>query len=371
MSLDPVTFPFVLRAAHALALGRAFLRYRNPRRQRLAREHVAYHEKLWQDAASEIGATCRELGWGIVEIELGGIRTRMVENVTAIDNPVTLAVMHNKPLTHGILKAQGLPVPRHACFTLKQMQPALRFLAGIDVDCVVKPASGTGGGRGVTTGVRTRWHLAGAAAAAAVYGDDLMIEEQLEGENYRLLYLDGELVDAFIRRSPSVVGDGKSNIRTLAERANDERGRNGVKLSQAMLTIDLDMKRTLAKRGLSLRSVPAAGTVVPLKTVINENRGAENETVTHLLSRSIVQDGARAVRALGAQFAGIDLVTRDISTSLADAGGAIIEVNGTPNLYYHYHKHDGPAPVASLLLRRLLGVDNVEREPTAGAIHAH
>ena len=35
----------------------------------------------------------------------------------------------------------------------------------------------------------------------------------------------------------------------------------------------------------------------------------------------------------------------------------ILEVNGTPNLYYHYNKKDGVCPVAVHLLRRLLVED--------------
>ncbi len=38
----------------------------------------------------------------------------------------------------------------------------------------------------------------------------------------------------------------------------------------------------------------------------------------------------------------------------AEAGGIILEVNGTPNLYFHYHKHDGCFPSAVHALTRLL-----------------
>jgi glutathione synthase/RimK-type ligase-like ATP-grasp enzyme len=113
--------------------------------------------------------------------------------------------------------------------------------------------------------------------------------------------------------------------------------------------------------------------VVTLKTVINENLGVENETVKHLLHPSIITDGARAVGALGARFAGIDLITKDPTAPLVESGGVVIEVNGTPNLYFHYHKADGATPVATLLLRRLLKVqerapDRVHEPATADAL---
>jgi D-alanine-D-alanine ligase-like ATP-grasp enzyme len=279
---------------------------------------------------------------------------RAVENTCSIDDPVTIAIANNKLLTYRLLGETGLSVPRHAGFALTDAVKAFAFLESSRRDCVVKPAIGTGGGRGVTTGITRSSQLARAAAAASVYGDELLIEEQVEGDNYRLLYLDGVLLDAFVRKLPTVVADGRSTVAKLVERANADRLRHGSELSQVLLTVDLDMQRTLAKQGLSLRSIPAEGRVVTLKTVINENRGADNTSATHLLCDSVVEDGARAARALHVRLAGIDIITRDPGVPLAESGGVVLEVNTTPNFYFHYHKQDGRFPVAAHVLERLL-----------------
>jgi cyanophycin synthetase len=271
-----------------------------------------------------------------------------------IDDPVTLAIAGDRPLTYRLLTGAGLRIPRYAEFTLQELARAIDFMEAGRRDCVVKPARGTGGGRGVTTGIRRRSHLALAAAAASVYGDDLLIEEQLEGANYRLLYLDGVLLDSYVRQPPTVVGDGRSTVARLVRRANADRLSRGSGLSQVLLTIDLDMRRTLSKQGLSLRSVPPAGAVVTLKTVVNENCGADNAMATHLLCDSIIADGARAADALQVRLAGVDVVTLDPSVPLAPAGGAILEVNTTPGFYYHYHKREAAFPVAVHLLKKLL-----------------
>ena len=345
----------VLEGLHFVALGKGFLRYRNPRRRRAGGSRKAFNEQAWREAAASLGASWQPLGSGFCEIVSGDVRTRVFDNVSAIDDPVTLGILHDKPLTHRILSREGLSVPRHAVFTLKDLRPAAEFLAAAGgTECVVKPATGTGGGAGVATGIRTRWQLARAAAAAAVYSDQLLIEEQIEGDNYRLLYLDGELLDAYVRKFPAVVADGRSTVAALVRRANEQRLARGAGVSQALLTVDLDMRRTLAKQGLSLRSVPEAGTNVRLKTAVNENAGSDNTTVTDLLCPSVVADGSRAARALGARFIGIDLVTRDPTVPLAEAGGVILEANGTPNLYFHYHKQDASFPAAVHALARLL-----------------
>jgi len=348
------TNPLVLRSLYFIAMGKAFLRFRNPRRRAIGKHHTAFYNRMWQDAAEELGGTFEQLNDEIGEIRIDGFRTRVIENTCAIDDRVTLAVLADKPLTYRVLQDEGLNTPRHATFSLKNLQPALDFIAITGRDCVVKPANGTGGGRGVTTGIRTPWQLARAAALAAVYGDQLLIEEQITGDNYRLLYLDGELIDAFVRRLPSVVGDGKSSIATLIQRENEIRLRAGSGQSQVLLTIDLDMRRTLAKQGLSMRSIPEIGKRIVVKTVVNENAGQDNITVTNDLHPSIVEDGARAVCALGVRLAGVDIITTDRTVPLLESGGVVLEVNAPPNYYYHYKNPDGEFPVATHVLRRMM-----------------
>jgi cyanophycin synthetase len=355
------TNPLTLRGLNAVAMFKAFARYRNPRRRASGKHQTEFYERTWQGAAQQLGATWTRLAPDISEIELDGRRTRVIGNVSEIDNPVTLAILHDKALTYRLLQQQNLPVPRHAVFTLRKISAAVNFLKSIGRDCVVKPAGGTGGGRGVTTGITKISHLARAAAAAAVYADELLIEEQIAGENYRLLYLDGVMIDSFVRRLPSVVGDGRSTVSDLVDQANDRRLAAKAGVSQVLISVDLDMRRTLAKQGLSLSSVPAVGRNVTLKTVVNENCGADNATATDMLCRSIIEDGARAVAALGARFAGIDLILRDPSVPLSQGSGVFLEINGTPNLYFHYNKSDGSFPVAVHLLRQLLPAQQVTR----------
>jgi D-alanine-D-alanine ligase-like ATP-grasp enzyme len=181
-----------------------------------------------------------------------------------------------------------------------------------------------------------------------------------------LLYLDGELVDAFVRRLPTVTGDGRSTVRSLIRQANDDRLRQGFGVSQVLLTADLDMRRTLAKQGLSFGSVPAAGQSVVVKTVVNENCGADNSSAMDVLCPAVVEQGARAARALGVRLAGVDLITPDPTMPLEAARGVMLEVNAPPNFYYHYHKRGGEFPVALHVLRRLIA-DRADAPPATSA----
>jgi cyanophycin synthetase len=158
-----------------------------------------------------------------------------------------------------------------------------------------------------------------------------------------------------VRRPPTVTGDGTSSVHRLVQQANAERIQGGPAVSHGLLRIDMDMKRTLARQGMSLASVPGKGEVVTLKTAINENCGADNETVTHLLGSALIEEGARAAAVTGVRLAGVDVITRNPGVSLRESGGVILEVNSPPGYYWHYHKRDGVCPVATHVLQALLG----------------
>jgi cyanophycin synthetase len=271
-----------------------------------------------------------------------------------LDGFATYCVALNKPLTYHLLQEARLPVPRHLAFGLGTVDAAIGFLKAANGPCVVKPASGTGGGWGVTTGVRRVSELRRAAATARVYGPQIIVEEQIAGENYRLLFLDGKLLDAVARHPPHVVADGRSTVAELVHQVNRQRLAVSTPTSPRLVPLDLDLRFTLRDQGLTLSSRPPRGTRVILKTVINDNDTSDNETVTGRLDQALVAECARAVEAVGVRLAGVDVITEDLSRSLAETSGRIIEVNTSPGYQWHYHKREGATPVARHVLRRMI-----------------
>ncbi len=324
-------------------------------RQRLqARRHLSqFYEDVWREGAGELGATFEELEEGIFKISRDGTSTRVHKNYTPLDDPVTLRIALDKLLVHSILRSHGLPTPDHAEFSLNNLNHAYRFLAQHRM-CVVKPADGTAGGSGVTTGIETRSQLIKAAARAAGYGPRLLIEEQLEGDMIRLLYLDGRLLDAVRRCPPTVLGDGESRISQLVLSLNQKRLDAGYQLAQATLKYDMDTERTLARQGLSWRSVPAKDRRVTLKTVINDNMADENESVVSQIPESTIAIGRRAAEAVGVRLAGVDVITPDIRQGLEQAGGKILEINTNPGYHNHYFNGSGSCRVVVPILKTCL-----------------
>lgn len=362
-----------LSLADSLLRSKAF-----PAERAARRRHAAFYEELWTAAAGRVGAQVRPLGDGALEIDLGARTVRIRATHCSIDDEGTLLRAGDKELVHRLLRAADLPTPRYARFTLGEVERAEAFLAEAAGPCVVKPARGSSGGAGVTTGIRTveDLHRAAADAAAAgaragrsaapggitrgvigrfgsLAGVPLLVEDQLAGDNYRLLYVDGILVDALRRAVPTVVGDGAATVDELLARLNASRAGSGTLGGQKLVARDMDVERTLDTQGLHLQSVPAAGREVLLKTKINEGDPADNRPARGELHRSIIADGAAAAAAVGVRWAGVDVITADATRPLADTGGAVLEVNTTPGLAAHFHGRPGEVNPADRLLAYL------------------
>lgn len=313
------------------------------------------YRRIWLDAAREVGAEPRELGDGFIEFHRGGRIARVWNSWVPLDDAVTLRFADDKLLARKRLIAAGLAVPDHMEFTLGDLGPAVDFLFRQGGPCVVKPVD-SAGGSGATTGIRTAAGLRRGCLRAGRIGRRLVIEGQVPGDLYRLLFLDGEFLDAVRRMAPRVTGDGRSTVAELVEAENARRLAAAGGERTGLLRIDLDAILTLEQLGMRLDSVPAAGNRLAVKTVVNQNSRDDNTNVREQVCEALVEEAAAAVRAIGVRVAGVDLITPDPALSPSEAGGAILEVNGTPGLHYHYEvsNPDRRVPVAVPILERLL-----------------
>jgi cyanophycin synthetase len=313
------------------------------------------YERIWQSAAEAVGAEVEDLGKGFLAIRRAGVETLVRRNLAMIDHPVSVTLAVQKSFMAWILVTNGVPVAEQMDVHRGDIATAAERIATGGGRWVVKPASGIGGGYGITCGVETTDDLFRAWLWAAVFTERIIVERQVEGEEFRLLYLDGELLDAVHRVRPTVTGDGRSTVAELIATENRRRLTSGTAEVGRFIKIDLDCELALRQSGLTLRSVVAPDVRVPVKGSVADNCAADNTTARDLSPR-LVQSGARAARLARLRLAGVDIVTPDPTRSLEETGGVVLEVNATPGLQHHYMVRD-PAhatPVASTVLERIL-----------------
>ena len=294
-----------------------------------------YYDTYWSTTAQEAGATCEKLGFGYTRLSRSGTGVIVRGPEVRLDDHLTLDLMGNKALTYRLMAELGHAVPRHARFRFSDLAPASALMRDSGRPLVVKPLAGTGGGRGVTTGITDVAALRRAAWSASRFDPDLLAEEQIEGHSYRLLFLDGRFIDAIRRDPPRLTGDGRRSIARLVDDENRRRLSGFPFRALSPLTLDRDARLYLAAQDLNPRSVPQAGETVIVKRAVNENSFAENVVVRDSVHPATLAACARLAAALGVRFAGIDILARDIALPLRRDNGLIGEINTTPGLHHH------------------------------------
>jgi predicted ATP-grasp superfamily ATP-dependent carboligase len=345
--------------------GYAWRRLRAERRLSVLGEQLRHevYERIWREAAEATEAQIVALAPGLFELSRQGTATRVFQQMVALDDGVTLKVALDKALVHRLMASAGVTVPGHAEFDVRDPSPALDFLARADGPCVVKPAAGTGGGSGTTAGVTQPSELMRARLRAAKSSARLLIERQASGAVYRLLFLDGELLDVVRSLPAHVTGDGHSTIEALIAAENARRVAANGAAGLSPQNVNLDMVFALEHAGLRLSSVPPAGRTIALGTVTNNNDVEDNETFSGELAPELIAEARSAQSAVGLRLSGVDVITTDPTRPLADTAGVVTEVNGTPGLHHHYlvADPDKATRVAIPILERLLSRGQAKR----------
>ena len=326
-----------------LPLVKRVLAYRKLRRK--------FYDKLWAETAASLDAEIELDNSGLTRITRNGLSTFVKQSQIMLDDHITLDVIGNKGLTYQLLSELGAPIVQHVVFSMHDLEEAERFVDEHS-PVVVKPASGTGGGRGVTTGISTQDQFLSAARLAARSDQQLIVEKQVDGHSFRLLYLDGKFIDAIRRDPPTVIGDGVSTIKQLIKLENIRRQKEQPTCALSPLVIDKDARNWLNENNHSFKDVPAKDQTVQVKRAINENDKRENVNVTGLVNAGIISQCGELVEKLGVKFAGVDLICKDITGSFTSDNCYVSEINTTPGIHHHYliaNQQEGN-PVARIAL---------------------
>jgi cyanophycin synthetase len=303
-------------------------------RKRFRDARRPYYRNFWHQVCEKEGWQCDDVGQICQRIRDGDRSVYTYGYYVQLDSAAVLSIAGDKVLSRILLEEIGAPVPRQLPFELSQVSAARNFLGSLGAPVVVKPAEG-GGGAGVTTDITDPQGLGKAAIRATRVNANILVEEQIQGDNYRLLYLDGELIDAIRRDRPSVLGDGKRSVLKLIDLENDARLSGETVSALSPLLWDSSAINYMKKLGLTARHIPLEGEIFQVKTSINQNSARDNHRVTDQVHPYYHALGRRITSHIDIRLLGVDLITPSIEHSPEEAGGAINELNGTPAFHHH------------------------------------
>lgn len=288
------------------------------------------------EAAKSLHIRVVDHGGGMLEFKKGEKRTYIKGNATELESAVSHKIAGDKYLVNKILKEHGLPVPHAVCYRLSHLHCAIQSFRKRNKMVVIKPRRGTTGGTGITAGITTICEFKKAFYEASLFDDYILVEDFIEGKNIRLLMLKDELLSAVERVRPYVTGDGSSTIKELILSLNIYRSSQRTNPKLWPITFTNDLYHTLRRQNLSLKSIPARGQNIFVKTICSGHQGSTVEEVTSLVHRDFIEISRKAMAACKITFSGIDIITPDISRPFSEVGGWINEINSTPSFYGHY-----------------------------------
>lgn len=240
------------------------------------------------------------------------------------------AIAKDKIAGSQLLSQAGLPVAAQA--RISSLEEAIGQAERVGYPVVIKPAD-LDGGYGVFPGLQNEAELERAFTLARAKSANIVIEKHVEGFDYRLLVVKGELIAAIERKPASVEGDGASTIIELLDAENDRRRASGDGPSLLKpLPNDPETQSVLASQGLNLNDTPAKGQVVKLRRASNHAQGGTVSWCIDRVHKANVHLALHIAEIFNLQVAGIDLITTDISRPWWEVESAICEVNAQPSM---------------------------------------
>ncbi len=298
----------------------------------------------------------------LIQLGYGKYQKRIQATMTCRTACFAVEMAGDKNATKDMLQDAGIPVPKGTTvYTIEELKKAVDWLG---FPLVTKPLDGNHG-KGATINIKNLKDAQKGFAEAQKFSEGVILEQFIEGFDFRILVINGKFVAAAMRTPAMVTGDGTSTISQLIERENSD-PRRGIGHEKALTKIKVDKHTTniLKSQDLTTSSVLKAGQVLYLKSTANISTGGTATDVTDLVDPYNILMAERIAGLIGLDICGIDVMTTDIAIPLNETRGAVLEVNAAPGFRMHISPTYGlPRNVAEPVLDMLFPRNQPSRIP--------
>ncbi len=266
----------------------------------------------------------------LYRIDVSDSKYYYVRNISSIKSGmVNTVIADNKDLFFEVMTSLAVPLPATLTYTGDTAQAEEFLLQHGSI--VVKPTN-LAHGKGITTGITSTAQLQGALSYAATFSKKSLLQQHIEGDDYRLLMIDGELAAAAIRKPAFVIGDGRHTVSELIKLENDsDRRTNGYQVT--LTTIDV---ATAARYlGGKMHAIPGAGVETRVIDVANIGRGGVAIDVTDTVNPQLVSYAKIIIDHLHIGLCGVDFIVTPSGEMY------LIEINVGPSLGLHEYPYQG------------------------------
>lgn len=186
----------------------------------------------------------------------------------------------------------------------------------------------------------------------------VIIEEYVEGNDYRILVLFNRVIAVVQRIPPYVVGDGKKTLQKLIEIENKRRVNMNKRERMVVyhpIKINEKLLSYLAFTKKDLGYVPKKDEKVRLSWTANWSGGGYLRDLTDKIDKSFKKIAIDACKACNVLYGGVDIISPDITKPYKEVGGWVLEVNSKAEFSLHHVTHEGKRrDIASIIIKSLI-----------------
>ena len=257
---------------------------------------------------------------------------------TSLDSYITSLIMENKVVTKKILDKNGLNTPKGDYFT--NIEDGLKAFRKINNKSVIKPTTSNFGlGISIINPNESENSIEDKIRLALQFSESVIIEEFAKGEEYRFLVLGDKTVAVCNRIPANVEGDGKSSIKELVDKKNNDKNR-GINHTTPLEKIQLTNleANTLQKYNYTFESIPKKDEIVYLRENSNISTGGDSIDKTDEVHDFYKNIAVKAASSVQAKICGVDLI---IEEPKKESSYKILELNFNPVIYIHQYPYKG------------------------------
>lgn len=233
----------------------------------------------------------------------------------------------NKPLTNNILNKNNIPTPNHIIITkdnLFMFKDTSQYFP-----CVLKPVDGMQG-KDVYTHIDTQEEFDHIINKLIIKYDKIMLENLVEGNNYRIFIFNDKVMDIIEREKPYIIGDGISNVDELIKRKNDDL------VKRDLFTVKYIDKKLIKSYGYNMNDIVKKNNKIFITNTVNFHNGANAKRIDiNKVNKKNIEIFIKAHKLIGLECSGVDYMSNDISVAYYKNKGQIIEVNDLVDTKIH------------------------------------
>ncbi len=241
-------------------------------------------------------------------------------------------ISDDKELTYTLLSRYGIPIPKTIYMYNYEFDNFdwLEF-SDLSFPVIIKPID-EAHGNGVCMNIISILELQKKLKISFSLYPKMIIQEQISGDECRVLVVLWQVIVAYNRIPPSIVWDGYSTVRQLIdyENINNPLRQEDYYAPLSLILSDNELVDFIDKQWYWLNSILQKWIELQVRWNSNMGTGGIAKDMTHIIHDDIKKLCLDVANKLNLSICWVDILATDFTKPLHESWGVILEVNRTP-----------------------------------------